>query len=96
LEDATMNVSDILLVVAILSALWGVASAILIAEALRKRGVKINWVFLRFLILSKYLGQYRDITRQETGRTGPLFYSYVVAMNLALVLAIAGIILRLI
>jgi hypothetical protein len=91
-----MNVSDILLVVAIVSALWGVASAVLIAEALRKRGVKINWVFLRFLILSKYLGQYRDITRQETGRTGPLFYSYVVAMNLALVLAIAGIILRLI
>jgi hypothetical protein len=91
-----MNVSDILLVVAIVSALWGVASAVLIAEALRKRGVKINWVFLRFLILSKYLGQYRDITRQETGRTGPLFYSYIIAMNLALVLAIAGIILRLI
>jgi hypothetical protein len=89
-----MNVSDILLVVAIVSALWGVASAVLIAEALRKRGVKIHWVFLRFLILSKYLGQYRDITRQEKGRTGPLFYSYVVAMNLALVTAIAWIVLR--
>jgi hypothetical protein len=89
-----MNVSDILFAVAIVSVLWGVASAVLIAEALRKRGVKVNWVFLRFLILSKYLGQYRDITRQETGRSGPLFYSYVVAMNLALVTAIAGIILR--
>ena len=89
-----MNVSDILLAVAIVSALWGVASAVLIAEALRKRGVKVNWIFLRFLILSKYLGQYRDITRQETGRSGPLFYSYVVAMNLALVTAIAGIVLR--
>jgi len=89
-----MNLSDILLVVVIVSALWGVASAVLIAEALRKRGVKINWVFLRFLILSKYLGQYRDITRQETGRTGPLFYSYIIAMNLALVTAIAGIVLR--
>ena len=89
-----MNVSDILFAVAIVSALWGVASAALIAEALRKRGVKVNWVFLRFLILSKYLGQYRDITRRETGRSGPLFYSYVIAMNLALVTAIAGIILR--
>ena len=89
-----MNVSDILLAVAIMSVLWGVASAVLIAEALRKRGVKVNWIFLRFLILSKYLGQYRDITRQEAGRSGPLFYSYVVAMNLALVTAIAGIILR--
>jgi hypothetical protein len=89
-----MNVSDILFAVAIVSVLWGVASAVLIAEALRKRGVKVNWVFLRFLILSKYLGQYRDITRQETGRSGPLFYSYVVAMNLALLTAIAGILLR--
>jgi hypothetical protein len=89
-----MNVSDILFAVAIVSVLWGVASAVLIAEALRKRGVKVNWIFLRFLILSKYLGQYRDITRQETGRSGPLFYSYVVAMNLALVTAIAGIVLR--
>ena len=88
-----MNVSDILLVVAVVSALWGVVSAVLIVEALRKRGVKVNWVFVRFLILSKYLGQYRDITRQETGRTGPLFYSYVIAMNLALVTAIAGIVL---
>jgi len=89
-----MNISDILLAVAVGSALWGVASAVLIVEALRKRGVKVNWVFVRFLILSKYLGQYRDITRQETGRTGPLFYSYVIAMNLALVTAIAGIVLR--
>ncbi len=89
-----MNVSDILFAVAIVSVLWGVASAVLIAEALRKRGVKVNWVFLRFLILSKYLGQYRDITRQETGRSGPLFYSYVVAMNLALLTAIAGFLLR--
>ena len=89
-----MNVSDILLAIAIVSVLWGVASAVLIAEALRKRGVRVNWIFLRFLILSKYLGQYRDITRQETGRSGPLFYSYIVAMNLALVTAIAGIVLR--
>lgn len=95
LEDEKMNVlSDILLAVAIGSVLWGVASAVLIAEALRKRGVKVNWIFLRFLILSTYLGQYRDITRHETGRPGPLFYSYVIAMNLAFVTAIAGIVLR--
>lgn len=89
-----MSLSDILLVVAIGSALWGVASTVLIGEALRKRGIKVNWIFLRFLILSKYLGQYRDITRQETGRTGPLFYSYIIAMNLALVTAIVGLVLR--
>lgn len=87
-------VSGILLGIAIVSVICGVASAVMIAAALQKRGIKVNWVWLRLLILTKYLGQYRDITRQETGRTGPLFYSYVIAMNLALVTGIAGLVLR--
>lgn len=86
--------SNILFYIAIVSALCGVVLAMMIVNALQKRGVKINWIFLRILILSKYLGQYRDITRQETGRTGPLFYLYIIAMNLALVTAIAGLVLR--
>jgi hypothetical protein len=85
--------ADILIAIAILSALWGVASSAMIAAALQQRGVKVSWLFLRVMIL-KYLGQYRDVTRSETGRTGPLFYSYVFAMNLALVTAIIGLILR--
>ena len=85
---------EILLGIAIVSALCGVASAVMIAGALQRRGVKINWVWLRLLILSKYLGRYREVTRQETGRTGPLFYSYVISMNLALVTAIVGLALR--
>lgn len=89
-----MIVSGIFLGIAIVSVLWGVASAVMIAVALQKRGVRIDWIWLRLLILSKYLGQYRDITRQETGRTGPLFYSYVIAMNLALLTAIVGLVLR--
>ena len=88
-----MTVSGVLLGIAILSALWGVVSAVMIAEVLRRHGARISWIFLRVMIL-KYLGQYRDITRQETGRTGPLFYSYVIAMNLALAAGIVGIVLR--
>jgi hypothetical protein len=94
LEVPTMIVSNILFAIAIASVLWGVASAVMIAGALQKRGIKVNWIFLRLLILSKYLGQYRDITRQETGRTGRLFYSYIVAMNVALVTAILGFVFR--
>ncbi len=87
-------VSGILLGIAIVSVLCGVASAVMMAGSLQRRGVKVNWVWLRLLILSRYLGQYRDITRQETGRPGPLFYTYIIAMNLALVTAIAGLVLR--
>ncbi len=87
-------VGNALLAIAVVSALCGVASSIMIGDALQKRGVKINWILFRVLIFSKYLGQYRDVTRQETGRPGPLYYSYIISMNLALVTAIAGLILR--
>jgi hypothetical protein len=85
---------NIFLGIAIVSALWGVASALMIAAALQKRGVKINWFWFRLFLLFRYLDQYRDITRRETGRTGRLFYSYVVAMTVALVTAIVGLVLR--
>lgn len=88
-----MAMSNVLIVIAIISLLWGVVSAVMIAGALQKRGLKVNWLFLRVMIL-KYISQYRDVTRRETGRTGPLFYSYVIAMNLALVAAVVGLILR--
>jgi 4-hydroxybenzoate polyprenyltransferase len=80
------------LVLAIVSAFWGIVSAVVIATSLSKRGVKINYIFLRILML-KYIHQYRKITIQENGRPGPWFYSFVVSMNLALIFGIAGIVL---
>ena len=79
-------------ILALTSAVWGVISSIVITAFLARRGVKINYVFIKLLIL-KYVHQYRKITMQENGRPGPWFYSYVVSMNLALVLAIVGIVL---
>jgi hypothetical protein len=88
-----MNMSDVLLAIALISALWGVVTTVLIAVALHRRGFETSMLFLRVMIL-KYLGQYREVTRAETGRTGPLFYSYIIAMNLALVTGVAGLVLR--
>ena len=88
-----MALSNLLLGFAIFCTLWGVVSMVLIAEALRKRNMKVNWIFLKVLII-KYVGQYRKITLQETGKVGPLYYSFVVSMNLALVTAIIGIVLH--
>ena len=68
---------------------------IVITAFLARRGVKINYVFIKVLIL-KYIHQYRKITMQENGRPGPWFYSYIVSMNLALVLAVIGIMLKVI
>ena len=85
--------SDIFFVLAILSAAWGVVSSIAVASFLSKRGIKINFLFFRILVL-KYINQYHKITTQENGKSGPWFYSYIISMNLALVLVIVGIVLK--
>jgi len=91
-QEGEIAMSTPFLVLAILSALWGVVSSIVMALFLSKRGIEINYVFFRLLML-KYIHQYRKITMQESGRSGPWFYSFVVSMNLALVLTVAGLVL---
>ncbi len=85
--------SNLFFVLAILSAVCGVVSSIVIASFLSRRGIKINFLFIRVLIL-KYIHRYRKITLQETGKPGPWFYSFIISMNLALVCAIIGIVLK--
>lgn len=83
---------DLFLALAILGALWGIVSLIVMASYLSSRGIKISIIFFKVLAL-RYIHQYREITRRENGRSGPRFYSYIVAMNLALVFAVAGMLL---
>jgi hypothetical protein len=78
----------ILLGLLLVCAIWAVTAAVLIARDLEKRGFPVRFVWLRWMIL-KYLHQYSKITREEEGRVGPLFYHYVVPLNVALVLAVA-------
>jgi hypothetical protein len=85
--------SDVFITLAILGAIWGVVSSIVITSFLSSRDVKINLLFFRILVL-KYIHQYHRITMQEKGKPGPWFYSYIISMNLALVFAIVGIALK--
>lgn len=85
--------SDVFLVLAVLSALWGVVDAILMAVALDRRGVRVNLLLFR-LYFFRYVHQYKDATLAETGAVGPLYYSYIVAMCLALVFAVVGVAIR--
>ena len=87
-----MLLSSVLLGIALVSAVWGIVSSLMIADALQKHGTKISWIFLRIMII-KYVGQYKEMTRTGTGRTGLWYYSFVIAMNVALVTVIAGLIL---
>ena len=84
--------SDALFGLALVCVGWGVVSAVNIASYVSKRGEKINILLFRVMIY-KYIHQYREFTRKETGSVGPWFYHYIVSMNAALVLVVAGIIL---
>jgi hypothetical protein len=78
--------------IALACGLWAGVASVLIARYLQVRGVKVNYFLLRILII-KYLSQYREMSRNETGRVGPLFYHYVIPLLTALVLAIVIIVL---
>ena len=85
--------SNVFLILAIGCVLCGVASSIMITAFLSKRGTKINYLFIRIYIY-KYVNQYRKITKEESGKVGSLFYSFIVSFILALLFAIVGMILR--
>ena len=63
----------------------------MIINELLKRKQKIDFVFIK-LMLPVYAHRYKKITLEETGKVGPLFYHWVIAINTALVLAIAAIV----
>jgi hypothetical protein len=85
---------EFLLFIMLVCGVWTVVTSLLIARDLEKRGVSINYLLLRLMIL-KYLHQYHKITKEETGRVGPLFYHYIVPINGALVLAVTWAVLTL-
>jgi hypothetical protein len=66
--------------------------SMMIVREVSKRGVKINYVLLRLYII-KYIDQYKELTRKETGKAGPLYYpcvgSYVTALAFAIIYLIA-------
>jgi hypothetical protein len=81
----------LLVILALACVLWAVIAALLIANDLKKRGMPVSFFWLRVMIV-KYLHQYAKITQEKDGRVGPLFYHYVVPLNVALVLVIVFVI----
>lgn len=76
--------TTLLLAMAVVAALWAVGAAMLTAAELQRRQHRIHWLFLSAMTPS-YLHRYRQITTLESGRAGPLFYHFVIPINVALV-----------
>lgn len=87
-----MNTAVFLLIIGFAAAVWGVVAGMMIFEALRRRGEKVSFLWIR-LMLPAYVHRYGKLTRRETGRPGPLFYNYIVAFNVALIAVVAGLVM---
>lgn len=79
--------SNIILVSAVVLAGVFVVLAMMMVNEVSKRGVKVNFLWLRLYII-KYMHQYKELTKKETGRVGPLFYPCIASISLALVLTV--------
>ena len=77
---------------AVVYAVMGVVAAMLMLRELRRRGVEVDWPRLR-LHFFRYLEEYRELTRRETGETKLLYYLYIVSMLLALACAVVALVL---
>jgi len=88
-----MNIVTLLFMLTGVAVIWGIVAGIRIFEFLRRRGENVSFIWIR-LMLPVYVHRYAKITRAETGKTGPLFYHYVVAFSLALAAMLAAVVVR--
>jgi hypothetical protein len=73
---------------AVASGIWATIAAYRMGAWLSAHGVKVNWFWYR-ATMPWYVNRYRKITTERDGRAGPLFVQFLVAINLALVFAVA-------
>jgi hypothetical protein len=66
-------------------------SSIMIYDQLKKKNLKVSFIFLRFLI-PFYAHKYKKLTEAETGNTGRLFYCWIISINTALISSAAAVI----
>lgn len=84
-----MGASEVLLLLALLCAICGAATAILITAALDRRGLTTPFPLIGFFLL-RNVARYRQMTIAASGHAGPLSAIFVASMVAALVLALLG------
>ena len=88
-----MEISTLLIALGCGFVALNIVYSLLIVNELKKREVKINYLLIRLYTI-KYARQYKQLTKEETGRPGWFYYAWVVTINIALVLVVMGLIIK--
>ena len=86
-----MNLAIIFAVGAFAGVVWNIASTMVIVSRLKEKGHNINFVLLKALA-PVYAHRYKKITLEETGKVAPLYYHWLISINVALVMGILAIV----
>jgi hypothetical protein len=85
-----MNSTALFMVIAAIAIIWFIVSGAMMVNELMKRKHKINFILIK-MMFPVYAHRYKKITLEETGKVGSLYYHWVIAINAALVFAMAAI-----
>jgi len=86
-----MNLTNFFTAIAAIAIVWFLVSGAMIVNELMKRNHKIKFIIIN-MILPVYIHRYKKVTLEESGRVGVLYYHWLIAINTALVFAVAAII----
>ena len=86
-----MGLINFLIAGTAIAIVWFIVSSGMIVNELMKRNHKIKFIIIN-MMLPVYIQRYKKITLEETGKIGALYYHAVIAVNTALVFAVAAII----
>ena len=86
-----MNLTNFFTAIAAIAIVWFIVSGAMIVNELMKRNHKIKFIIIN-MMLPVYIHRYKKITLEESGRVGALYYHWLIAINTALVFAVAAII----
>jgi hypothetical protein len=82
-----MAMTKILFGLACVGIVWNIVASILIYNELKRRGSRASFFWLR-IKAPIYAYRYKEITKVETGKVGPLFFHWIISINSALAIAI--------
>jgi hypothetical protein len=89
-----VGIIDIVMIIVMVCLAWAITAMVLIISKVEKSGTRINFLLIKLFVF-KYISQYNEMTRKERGKTGALFYHFIVPMWLAFAGVVIWIILSL-